>query len=38
MDARRLHYPRGKTLGGSSARNVMWFHRQVYSLLHLGVV
>ena len=24
---RRLHYPRGKTLGGSSARNFMYYHR-----------
>lgn len=26
-DDRRLHYPRGKTLGGSSARNFMYYHR-----------
>ncbi|KAL9000157.1 MAG: hypothetical protein Q9188_005733 [Gyalolechia gomerana] len=25
---RRLHYARGKTLGGSSARNFLYFHRQ----------
>ncbi|KAL8772286.1 MAG: hypothetical protein Q9209_002498 [Squamulea sp. 1 TL-2023] len=25
---RRLHYARGKTLGGSSARNYMYYHRQ----------
>lgn len=24
---RSLHYPRGKTLGGSSARNFMFYHR-----------
>ncbi|KAL8799140.1 MAG: hypothetical protein Q9182_006115 [Xanthomendoza sp. 2 TL-2023] len=27
-DDRRLHYARGKTLGGSSARNFMYYHRQ----------
>ncbi len=26
---RRIHYARGKTLGGSSARNYMIFHRSV---------
>ena len=28
-DNRKLHYARGKTLGGSSARNFMLYHRQV---------
>ncbi|KAL8696230.1 MAG: hypothetical protein Q9224_002905, partial [Gallowayella concinna] len=27
-DSRSLHYARGKTLGGSSARNFMYYHRQ----------
>ncbi|KAL8819731.1 MAG: hypothetical protein Q9223_001888 [Gallowayella weberi] len=27
-DDRSLHYARGKTLGGSSARNFMYYHRQ----------
>ncbi|KAL8640469.1 MAG: hypothetical protein Q9226_008742 [Calogaya cf. arnoldii] len=27
-DRRRLHYARGKTLGGSSARNFLYYHRQ----------
>ena len=26
---RKVHYARGKTLGGSSARNYMIFHRSV---------
>ncbi|KAL8670786.1 MAG: hypothetical protein Q9168_004694 [Polycauliona sp. 1 TL-2023] len=27
VDNRRLHYARGKTLGGSSARNYLYYHR-----------
>ncbi|KAL8766876.1 MAG: hypothetical protein Q9209_006472 [Squamulea sp. 1 TL-2023] len=27
VDNRRLHYTRGKTLGGTSARNYMYYHR-----------
>lgn len=26
---RQISYPRGKTLGGSSARNFMFYHRHV---------
>ena len=26
-DERQLHYAQGKTLGGSSARNFMYYHR-----------
>ncbi len=31
---RRIHYARGKTLGGSSARNYMIFHRSVSAELY----
>ncbi|KAI4094879.1 MAG: hypothetical protein LQ344_001924 [Seirophora lacunosa] len=27
LDGRRIHYTRGKTLGGTSARNYMYYHR-----------
>ncbi|KAL8829561.1 MAG: hypothetical protein Q9170_006114 [Blastenia crenularia] len=27
LDGRRLHYTRGRTLGGTSARNYMYYHR-----------
>ncbi|OJJ75712.1 hypothetical protein ASPBRDRAFT_203452 [Aspergillus brasiliensis CBS 101740] len=31
---RTLHYPRGKTLGGSSGRNYMYYHRPTIGSLH----
>ncbi|KAG8525547.1 uncharacterized protein KY384_009191 [Bacidia gigantensis] len=31
---RRIHYPRGKTLGGSSARNFMYHHRPTVGALN----
>ncbi|KAK8130906.1 GMC oxidoreductase [Apiospora sp. TS-2023a] len=34
MDGRRLHYARGKTLGGSSARNYFTYHRPTVDALN----
>ncbi|BCS06538.1 hypothetical protein ALUC_10919S [Aspergillus luchuensis] len=31
---RTLHYPRGKTLGGTSGRNYMYYHRPTIGSLH----
>lgn len=35
-DNREMHYARGKTLGGSSARNFLVYHR--YDVNHTAVV